>query len=144
METKMNNFREKPRDKSANKHSPREIPLLLKANSKNASAYNLKGRSIKSNTIAVRSRSTRVSPHALAASEKAKRLLVEEDKVSLKEKKDQLEEELGNILGLQNTKNIYRRPSPPDWRDSNQAFKDFRHIRHGIDLTLRGKKNNHS
>lgn len=140
MENNMSNFREKSRDTSANKHSPREAPVLLQANSKNASAYNLKGRSLKSSTFAVRSRSTRVSPHALAASEKAKRLLVEEEKGNLKEKKDQLEEELGNILGLQNTKTIYRRPSPPDWRDSNQAFKDFRHIRHGIDLNLKGKK----
>ena len=76
----------------------------------------------------IKSKSYRASSFAINPLEKNKKIIQEPDE-KLIERKAKLEEELGDILGMQYSKpiSVYQ---PPDWRENNRAFKDFRHIRH--------------
>ena len=53
--------------------------------------------------------------------------------------KEKLIEDIGNIFGVQ-AQRINESFKLPDWREKNRAFKDFKHIRHGLNLTNNPRK----
>jgi hypothetical protein len=52
----------------------------------------------------------------------------------LEEAKNRLEGEIGNILGIEPQISLEKKKGANDWMEKSKAYRDYRQIRHGLDL----------